>query len=147
MNKTELESKLHTAKLPGIFVLCYIALFFFGLATIAGILAIAHRGRLDAADIVVLAFILAVDSVAVFGIIKSRSKIKALPTGAGARCAKCMKRIDDNEVVCPYCGEETPRYAEQMEELYRRGMFLSHPMERKVFEQFKGFIDSHKKIK
>jgi len=34
--------------------------------------------------------------------------------------------------------------AQRMGELYRRDMFLAHPLERQVFEQFKGFIEDHK---
>lgn len=34
--------------------------------------------------------------------------------------------------------------AERMAVLYDRNMFLSHPLERQVFSQFKGFIDQNK---
>lgn len=35
--------------------------------------------------------------------------------------------------------------AERMEILYERNMFLSHPLERKVFEQFRDFINKQNK--
>lgn len=35
--------------------------------------------------------------------------------------------------------------AERMKVLYKRNMFLSHPLERQVFEQFKPFIEKYKK--
>jgi Zn-dependent peptidase ImmA (M78 family) len=34
--------------------------------------------------------------------------------------------------------------AERMELLYKRNMFLSHPLERRVYEQFQGFINEKK---
>lgn len=35
--------------------------------------------------------------------------------------------------------------ARRMEELYRRNMFLSHPLERQVFQQFQQFINAKKR--
>lgn len=35
--------------------------------------------------------------------------------------------------------------AERMDVLYKRGKFLISPLERKVYEQFKGFIDNNRK--
>ena len=33
------------------------------------------------------------------------------------KCKKCNKQIDDIEVVCPYCGQETPLYAEEVRKM------------------------------
>ena len=34
-----------------------------------------------------------------------------------AKCQKCKKQIDANEVVCPYCGQETPLYEEEVKKM------------------------------
>lgn len=46
--------------------------------------------------------------------------------------------------VCNISLTAAQRRAERMEVLYRRNMFLSHPLERQVFNQFSGFIRKYK---
>ncbi len=48
---------------------------------------------------------------------------------------------EDIARVCGVSMQAAQIRAERMEILYRRNMFLSHPLERKVFEQFKPWID------
>lgn len=47
----------------------------------------------------------------------------------------------DISEVCNISLESARIRAERMEVLYKRNMFLSHPLERQVFEQFKSFIN------
>lgn len=46
--------------------------------------------------------------------------------------------------VCNISMTSAVKRAKRMEELYRRNMFLSHPLERKVYQQFKKFIEENK---
>lgn len=46
----------------------------------------------------------------------------------------------DISEVCNISMASAQRRAERMETLYRRNMFLSHPLERQAFQQFKKFI-------
>lgn len=46
----------------------------------------------------------------------------------------------DISEVCNISMSAAQRRAERMETLYRRNMFLSHPLERQAFQQFKKFI-------
>lgn len=47
----------------------------------------------------------------------------------------------DISEVCNISMASAQRRAERMEELYRRNMFLFHPLERQVFQQFRQFIE------
>ena len=46
--------------------------------------------------------------------------------------------------VCGISMSSAQRRAERMEILYQRNMFLSHPLERQVFQQFQKFISENK---
>ena len=46
--------------------------------------------------------------------------------------------------VCNISMTSAIKRANRMEELYRRNMFLSHPLEREVFKQFEKFIEENK---
>lgn len=46
--------------------------------------------------------------------------------------------------ICNISMTSATKRARRMEELYRRNMFLSHPLERKVYQQFKKFIEKNK---
>lgn len=48
----------------------------------------------------------------------------------------------DISEACNISMTAAQRRAERMEVLYKRNMFLSHPLERQVFEQFRAFINS-----
>ncbi len=48
---------------------------------------------------------------------------------------------EDIARVCGVSMQAAQIRAERMEILYHRNMFLSHPLERKVFEQFKSWMD------
>lgn len=52
---------------------------------------------------------------------------------------------EDIQQLCQISFTSAKRRAERMETLYRRNMFLSHPLERKVFSQFKDFIAKQEK--
>lgn len=45
--------------------------------------------------------------------------------------------------ICEISKEAAEIRAKRMVELYKRNMFLTSPLERRVYEQFKGFIDSN----
>lgn len=51
---------------------------------------------------------------------------------------------EDIARVCGVSMQAARIRAERMEVLYRRNMFLSHPLERQVFQQFKPWIDKCK---
>ena len=46
--------------------------------------------------------------------------------------------------LCDISHQSAKFRAERMELLYKRGMFLSHPLERAVYQQFTGFIQKRK---
>lgn len=46
--------------------------------------------------------------------------------------------------VCNISMTSATKRARRMEELYRRNMFLSHPLERQVYKQFKKFVEENK---
>lgn len=46
--------------------------------------------------------------------------------------------------VCNISMTAAVKRAKRMEELYRRNMFLSHPLERQVYRQFEKFIEENK---
>lgn len=46
--------------------------------------------------------------------------------------------------LCQISLESAKYRADRMELLYKRNMFLSHPLERKVYEQFRNFIEEKK---
>lgn len=46
--------------------------------------------------------------------------------------------------LCNISMTSAVKRAKRMEELYRRNMFLSHPLEREVYQQFKKFIEENK---
>lgn len=46
--------------------------------------------------------------------------------------------------ICNISMTSATKRARRMEELYRRNMFLSHPLERKVYQQFQKFIEENK---
>lgn len=46
--------------------------------------------------------------------------------------------------VCNISMTSATKRARRMEELYRRNMFLSHPLERQVYQQFQKFIEENK---
>lgn len=46
--------------------------------------------------------------------------------------------------LCDISHQSAKFRAERMELLYKRGMFLSHPLERAVYQQFSGFIQKRK---
>lgn len=56
-----------------------------------------------------------------------------------------LHTAEDIARVCNISITSAQRRAERMEVLYQRNMFLSHPLERQVFSQFKNFIDSQNK--
>lgn len=47
--------------------------------------------------------------------------------------------------LCNISIASATKRAERMEELYHRNMFLSHPLERQIYNQFKKFIDDNKR--
>lgn len=51
---------------------------------------------------------------------------------------------EDIQKLCQISITSARIRAERMEVLYKRNMFLSHPLERKVFNQFKEFIRKYK---
>lgn len=52
-----------------------------------------------------------------------------------------LHTAEDIARVCGISMQAAQIRAERMELLRQRGMFLSHPLERKVYEQFRGFIE------
>lgn len=46
--------------------------------------------------------------------------------------------------LCGISGQAATLRWDRMQELYRRGKFLSHPLERQVYEQFKEYIEKHR---
>ena len=56
-----------------------------------------------------------------------------------------LHTAEDIARVCNISITSAQRRAERMRILYDRNMFLSHPLERQVFSQFKDFIDSQNK--
>ena len=56
-----------------------------------------------------------------------------------------LHTAEDIARVCNISITSAQRRAERMRILYDRNMFLSHPLERQVFSQFKNFIDSQNK--
>lgn len=48
--------------------------------------------------------------------------------------------------ICVISKEAAEIRAKRMEKLYKRNMFLTSPLERQVYQQFKVFIDKHKII-
>lgn len=46
--------------------------------------------------------------------------------------------------ICNISMTSAIKRAKRMEELYRRNMFLSHPLEKQVYQQFKKFIEESK---
>lgn len=52
-----------------------------------------------------------------------------------------LHTAEDISRVCNISMQSAQIRAERMEVLYQRNMFLSHPLERQVFEQFRPFID------
>lgn len=58
--------------------------------------------------------------------------------GLGLRSAADIAR------VCELSHEAAEIRAERMVELYKRGKFLTSPLEKQVFEQFKGFIEENR---
>lgn len=55
-----------------------------------------------------------------------------------------LHSAEDIAKVCNISMTSAQKRARRMEELYRRNMFLSHPLERKVYQQFKKFIEENK---
>lgn len=55
-----------------------------------------------------------------------------------------LHSAEDIARACNISITSARRRTERMEILYERNMFLSHPLERKVFEQFSDFIDKNK---
>lgn len=51
---------------------------------------------------------------------------------------------EDIARVCNISLSSAIKRARRMEELYRRNMFLSHPLERQVYKQFQGFISENR---
>ena len=51
----------------------------------------------------------------------------------------------DIQQICHVSRSAAEYRSERMKELNKRNMYLSHPLERRVYEQFKGFIDTRKK--
>lgn len=51
---------------------------------------------------------------------------------------------EDIARVCNISMTSAQKRAKRMEELYRRNMFLSHPLERQVYKQFEKFIKENK---
>ena len=56
-----------------------------------------------------------------------------------------LHTAEDIARACNISMTAAKRRAERMAVLYDRNMFLSHPLERQVFSQFKDFIDSQNK--
>lgn len=54
---------------------------------------------------------------------------------------------DDIAALCDVSAQAAQIRAERMKVLYKRNMFLSHPLEQMVFEQFREFIDRKSKEK
>ena len=52
-----------------------------------------------------------------------------------------LHSADEISKVCNISITAAKRRAERMEVLYRRNKFLTHPLERRVYEQFLGFIN------
>lgn len=54
--------------------------------------------------------------------------------------------VDEADIIllCGICTKEAKQRAKRMEELYEKNLFLKNPLERKVFDQFKDFIESMK---
>jgi Zn-dependent peptidase ImmA (M78 family) len=55
-----------------------------------------------------------------------------------------IKTAADIARVCGLSGEAAGYRAERMAELYKRGKFLTSPLEARVYEQFKAFIEEQK---
>ena len=55
-----------------------------------------------------------------------------------------LHSAEDIAKICNISATSAQRRAERMEILYGRNMFLSHPLERQVFNQFKDFINRNK---
>lgn len=55
-----------------------------------------------------------------------------------------LHSAEDIAKVCNISMTSATKRARRMEELYRRNMFLSHPLERQVYQQFKKFIEENK---
>jgi len=55
-----------------------------------------------------------------------------------------LHRAEDIQRACNISLEAAQYRARRMEELYRRERFLTHPLERKVYEQFFPFIEKNK---
>lgn len=55
-----------------------------------------------------------------------------------------LHSAEDIARVCNISITSAQKRARRMEELYRRNMFLSHPLERQVYQQFKKFIEENK---
>ena len=55
-----------------------------------------------------------------------------------------LHTAEDIARVCNISMQAAQFRAKRMELLYQRNMFLSHPLERRVFEQFRGFIGTNK---
>lgn len=55
-----------------------------------------------------------------------------------------LHSAEDIAKVCNISMTSAQKRARRMEELYRRNMFLSHPLERQVYQQFKKFIEENK---
>lgn len=55
-----------------------------------------------------------------------------------------IRSAADIEKICGLSREAAEIRAERMAELYKRNKFLASPLERQVFEQFKGFINESK---
>nr|DAM47978.1 MAG TPA: IrrE N-terminal-like domain [Caudoviricetes sp.] len=56
-----------------------------------------------------------------------------------------LHTAEDIARVCNISITSAQRRAERMRILYDRNMFLSHPLERQVFEQFRDFINNQNK--
>lgn len=52
---------------------------------------------------------------------------------------------EDIAELCKVSMQAAKIRAERMEVLYQRNMFLSHPLERQVFQQFQQFVNNYKK--
>lgn len=55
-----------------------------------------------------------------------------------------IHKPEDIARLCQISNLASQYKAERMKELYKRNMFLSHPLERQVYEQFKPFINNYK---
>jgi len=124
----------------GAYVVCYIFLGILGIAIISGIISVLSAGKAEPADVILLLYFLGIISAAIIGIMIGRRKRKnahistnaivpaaqvnslmrpvpPLANNTETRCSKCGKQIDDIEVVCPYCGQETPLYEEEVRKM------------------------------